>query len=126
RAEAAPQPIAGPRCRRGQGVVLERAADLPLGQRDLLDLALAQQGDELAQRDLDRAGGDEPPLDDEQDREDDEQIKQGKLRLMAQWQFHPRLGIMLTETPRAVKLTDGKRQTKRTHACAKHQNAATT
>ena len=90
-AQQVPQAIRRAGFGRRQGSGLERPADLALRQRDLFDLALPQQRQELAHRNLDRPGRHQPPLDHEEDGQRDEQVEERELRLLLDGEFHFRL-----------------------------------
>src|SRR5262249_40784108 len=88
------QPVAGAGKWHRQSPGLERAADLALGQRHLLDLAVTEERHELAHRNLDRARGDQPPLDHEEHGESDEEIKERELCLLPDGKLHRENSVM--------------------------------
>src|SRR6266851_739543 len=86
-----------------QGIArLGDTLDLPLAQRDLQHLGLADQGQELAHRDVHGLGRPQPALHREDDHQRNEQIDKGKLGFLAIGEFH-RVNSMLSEPPGGVK-----------------------
>ena len=70
------QPVARAGLLGGNRSGLEEAPDLPIGQRDALDLALAEQGQEAAHGNLDRPRRYQPALDGKKHGEGDEEEAQ--------------------------------------------------
>ena len=103
-AEPAPEAIAGAVGRRRQGVGLRDAADLAIGQRDLLDLVGAQELEELRHRDLDGPRRQEPGLQQGQDNRRHEHVGERELEALREPRFHRgSLGWMLASGPSRVK-----------------------
>src|SRR5213593_41433 len=105
RAEQLAQPVAGPVPRRRQGVGLRDAPDLPVGDRDPLDLVGAQELEELRHRELDGPGRQEPGLQQRQHDHRDEQVGERKLEALGEPRFH--------QGPQHVMLAFGMRRVKR-------------
>ncbi len=87
-AEPLAQPVTGPAGRCGQGVGLGETADLLLRQGDFLDLVGADELEELRHRDLDRARGLQPGLEQEKDHGRDQHVGQRELDALVEPRPH--------------------------------------
>ena len=103
-AHQAPYLVARARLGGREGAGLEDAPDLPVRDGQALDLVLAEEGHELAHGDLDRAGREEPALDEGKHEHGDEQIGERELGLLFHGEFHEEdLAAMLSEAAEPVK-----------------------